>query len=78
MRVFTGLILLLFLGAILLFAIQNQRPVEMRFLNWGISFPLAGVAVASYVLGMLSGWSVLRFFRRSVRRVQEPTHHRHQ
>ncbi len=71
MRLLTGLILLAFLGAILLFAVQKQGPVELRFLNRTLTAPLAGVAVGSYVLGMLSGWSMLRFFRRSVKAVHE-------
>jgi uncharacterized integral membrane protein len=71
MRFLTGLILLVFLGALLVFALQNQGAVEIRFLERRVSFPLAGVAVSAYVLGMLSGWSLLRFLRRSVRAVHE-------
>jgi uncharacterized integral membrane protein len=71
MRFLTGLILLVFLGALLVFSLQNQGAVEIRFLERRVSFPLAGVAVSAYVLGMLSGWSLLRFLRRSVRAVHE-------
>jgi lipopolysaccharide assembly protein A len=71
MRYLTGLLLLVFLVAILLFALQNQRTVEMHFLNNTITLPLAAISVASYILGMLSGWSMLRYFRRSVQRVHE-------
>jgi hypothetical protein len=34
--------------------------------------PVAIVIVAVYLLGMLSGWTVVAFVRRSLRRVAEP------
>jgi uncharacterized integral membrane protein len=71
MRFLTGLILLAVLAVILIFAVQNQRTVDLRFLDRTASFPVAVVAVGAYVLGMLSGWSMLRFFRRSIRAVNE-------
>jgi uncharacterized integral membrane protein len=72
MRVFSGIALLLFLGIVFLFAIQNLATVPVHFLNWKMGFPLATLIVGAYILGMLSGWSVLGFLRRSIHRVQEP------
>jgi hypothetical protein len=46
-------------------------PVDVRFIVWGLSAPVAVVVIAAYVLGMLSGWTVLGIFRRSWRHVTE-------
>jgi uncharacterized integral membrane protein len=72
MRVLSGIVLLVFLGVVFIFSIQNLFWVDVRFLNWSQSFPLATLIVGSYILGMFSGWSVLGFLRRSIHRVQEP------
>jgi len=69
MRYVLGFILLVFLGAIGLFAVQNLRTVSVEFLTWSREVPFAILAVGIYVLGMLSGWSVLAFLRRSIRTV---------
>jgi uncharacterized integral membrane protein len=69
MRTILGILLLIFLGAVGIFAVQNTGPVQVKFLNWGTSQPLALVIVAVYLLGMLSGWNVVAFLRRSLRSV---------
>jgi uncharacterized integral membrane protein len=69
MRTILGILLLIFLGAVGIFAVQNTGPVQIKFLNWGTSQPLALVIVAVYLLGMLSGWNVVAFLRRSLRSV---------
>lgn len=74
MRYIQAAILLFFLGAIGLFAIQNMQSIKVDFLTWSISAPVAIFAVAAYVLGMLTGWTVVAFLRRSIHRVSEPTH----
>ena len=74
MRYIQAAILLIFLGAIGLFAIQNMQSIKVDFLTWSISAPVAIFAVAVYVLGMLTGWTVVAFLRRSIHRVSEPTH----
>jgi lipopolysaccharide assembly protein A len=44
-------------------------------LSWNLQQPVALLAVAVYVVGMLSGWTVLAFMRRSLRQVsQHPGH----
>ena len=70
MRYLLAAVLLAFLGAIVVFALQNTQPVTVRFLNWGATVPFAPLAVVLYVAGMLSGWSVVAFLRRSIRRVR--------
>jgi NADH:ubiquinone oxidoreductase subunit 6 (subunit J) len=72
MRFIQAVILLVFLGAIGIFAIQNFHTTPVFFLHLEehprLHRPLS---VASYLLGMLSGWTVVAFLRRSIRRVSE-------
>ena len=67
MRFLQGLLLLVFLAALFLFAFQNPAPVTVRFLQWGVTTPIPLLVVAVYLLGMLSGWTVVAFLRRSLR-----------
>jgi uncharacterized integral membrane protein len=69
MRVFWFLFLLIFLAAMGAFAFYNQEAVTLRFWNWTQTMSLALVVGAAYVLGMLSGWSVVGMLHRSLRRV---------
>jgi uncharacterized integral membrane protein len=71
LRVFYLLILILLVGAIGVFAYQNAEAVSVQFLNWAVSTPIAAVAGAAYLLGMVSGWTILGIFRRSLYRVTE-------
>ncbi len=74
MRFLQSLIFLIVLVAILIFAVQNTTTQTLRFLNWRLDAPTSLVTVASYGLGMLSGWTVVGFLSRSFRRVTEDTH----
>jgi len=71
MRSIQAVILLVFLAAIGVFALQNRDVVTVRFLTWNLSEPVALVTVVVYFLGMLSGWTVVAFVRRSFRRITE-------
>jgi uncharacterized integral membrane protein len=71
MKYIQAIILLAFLGTIGIFAVQNTSVITVRFLNWAVSAPLALVTVAVYILGMLTGWTVVAFVSRSLRRVTE-------
>jgi uncharacterized integral membrane protein len=71
MRIIQAVLFLVFLGAVGLFAVQNTRSVSVDFLTWQLTAPVALVIVAVYFLGMLSGWTVVAFVRRSLRRVAE-------
>ena len=62
---------LLFLGAIGLFAVQNKEVITVGFWDWKINGSVALLAIGAYVLGMLSGWTVVAFVRRSLRKVRE-------
>ena len=70
MRYILGALLLIFLGTIGIFALENLRPVTVQFLTKSVELPFAFLAVAIYVLGMLSGWSVVSFLKHSIRRVR--------
>jgi lipopolysaccharide assembly protein A len=69
-RFLLGLVLLVFLGALGLFAAQNRQPVTVTFWSWGMTAPVALLAVVAYLLGMISGWNVVAFVRGSIRRVR--------
>jgi uncharacterized integral membrane protein len=71
MRFLQAVIFLVFLGAVGLFAVQNTDVITVNFWSWKIPGPVALLAIAAYVLGMLSGWTVVAFIRRSLRRVAE-------
>ncbi len=75
MRYMQAVVFLAFLVAVAVFAAQNTGVVTVNFLTWNVSQPVALVTVAVYVLGMLSGWTVLAFMRGSFRQVtQNPGH----
>lgn len=69
MRYLLAALLFIFLAFVGLFAVQNTESVRVQFLSWGVTAPLAIVAVGIYFLGMISGWSVVAFLRRSYSRV---------
>jgi lipopolysaccharide assembly protein A len=51
--------------ATLMFAMQNFDVVTMSFLSFKIRAPLAVVAITVYVLGAVTGGSLLALLRRS-------------
>ena len=69
MRFLCFLFLLLFAAAVGGFAYFNQEPVTVRFLQYELTSSLAAIAGAAYLLGMLSGWTVVGMVRRSARTV---------
>jgi lipopolysaccharide assembly protein A len=60
-------VIVVFVAAIVLFAIQNLGMVTMSFLGFSVRAPLAVVAVIVYVLGTITGGSLFALLRRSVR-----------
>jgi uncharacterized integral membrane protein len=71
MRVIQAIMLLAFLGAVGLFAVQNTEAITVTFWTWKATGPVALLAIAVYLLGMVSGGTVVSFFRRSLHRVSE-------
>ena len=71
MRFIQAVIFLAFLGAVGLFAVQNTEAITVEFWTWKVTGPVALLAIVAYLLGMMSGWTVVSFVRRSLRRVSE-------
>jgi uncharacterized integral membrane protein len=69
--------LVAFTLAVVLFAHQNRDEVTLNFFDWTLSASVAAVAGAAYLLGMLSGWSVVGVLRRSLNRTVEWAEQRH-
>jgi lipopolysaccharide assembly protein A len=71
MRVLYFLFLVAFVGVVGLFAYQNNKPETVTFWDrsWELSFPL--IVGGAYLLGMLSGWTVVGMLRRGWRAVAE-------
>ncbi len=59
-------IVVLFVVAMIVFVIQNREVVTMAFLGFSIRSPLALVAAGIYVLGAITGGSLLALLRRSM------------
>jgi lipopolysaccharide assembly protein A len=72
MRLLCFLFLVAFVGAVVAFAMQNQQEITLTFFKWNMTLSVAIVAGGAFLLGMLSGWSVVGMLRRSLRRVTEP------
>jgi uncharacterized integral membrane protein len=58
-------VVLLFAIATLIFALQNLDVVTVSFLRFEMRFPLAVLTIIVYVLGALTGGSLLALLRRS-------------
>jgi uncharacterized integral membrane protein len=69
MRFLYFLFLVIFVAIVAIFAYQNNDNVGIRFFDQGVSLPLSLLVGVVYVLGMLSGWSVVGMLRRSLRRI---------
>jgi uncharacterized integral membrane protein len=65
MRFLCFLFLALFTVAVGAFAYYNQDSVTLRFWEYSFDAPLAAVMAGVYVLGMVSGWTVVGMLRRS-------------
>jgi lipopolysaccharide assembly protein A len=59
-------IIALFVATTVLFAIQNFEIVTMSFLGFNARVPLALLVALIYVLGMVTGGSLLALLRRSL------------
>lgn len=71
MRFLCFLFLLVFAGIVGAFAYFNQQEVTLSFFDRSLTAPIAAVAGAAYVLGMLSGWTIVGMIRRSVHYITE-------
>jgi uncharacterized integral membrane protein len=55
-----------FAAAVIIFALQNLHIVTMFFLGFRASLPLALLAVGIYLLGTVTGGSLLALLRQSI------------
>jgi uncharacterized integral membrane protein len=69
MRVIAFLFLLVVVGALVVLGFQNRESVTLTFLNWSFAADLWLVVGTGYLLGMLSGWALVRLLKRSWHRV---------
>lgn len=61
------IIIIVFIAAIVLFAVQNVQLTTMSFLGFSIRAPLSLLAAVVYVLGALTGGSLYALLRSTVR-----------
>ena len=66
MRIIHTALVVLFAAAIVIFCVQTLDSVPVRYLGWKANIPMPILVPLVYVLGMLTGWSVLSFLRRSI------------
>jgi lipopolysaccharide assembly protein A len=64
MRLLKTIVLLLFFGAVILFAFQNSALVKLRFLSWQLQIPLSLASLLLYVFGAISGGIVLSILKK--------------
>ncbi len=64
MRYVTGTILAILAILTLIFSFQNLGSVDVRFLTWSVNIPMFLIVIVSYLLGMVSGWSVIELLKR--------------
>jgi uncharacterized integral membrane protein len=60
-------IVILFVAVVVIFGIQNRELVTMSFLGFSVRAPLALLAAIVYILGAVTGGSLLALLRRSIR-----------
>jgi uncharacterized integral membrane protein len=64
MRWFNTVVIVVFVAAALIFALQNLQSVMVSFLGFRTSAPLAVLVVIIYLLGMVTGgsaWALMRW-----------------
>lgn len=78
MRWFYTLVVIVFLVAIFIFAMQNFGPVTVQFLSLSIELPIAVFTIAIYLIGMVTGSSLIGIVRSSYRKARpQPHSHSH-
>ena len=59
-------IVIVFVAAIVVFAVQNTGSADVGFLSFAVSAPVALIVAVAYVLGAATGGSLYAVLRRSV------------
>jgi lipopolysaccharide assembly protein A len=63
-------VVIVFVAAMVVFAVQNREAVTMAFLGFSVRAPLALLAIGVYILGAITGGSLFALLRRSVGRMR--------
>jgi len=66
MRWFYMVVICVFAAAVIIFAAQNLEMVTMSFLGFSARVPLALLAAGIYLLGTVTGGSLLALLRQSI------------
>jgi putative membrane protein len=66
-------VVILFAAVTVIFAVQNLQIVTVSFLRLSVQTPLAVLIVVIYVLGTLTGGSLLALLRRSIEGARRTT-----
>jgi uncharacterized integral membrane protein len=70
MRWFYLAVVIVFAAVIIVFAVQNRDMTTVSFLRMSIQMPSAFLIVIAYLLGALTGGSLLALLRKSVQGTQ--------
>jgi lipopolysaccharide assembly protein A len=73
MRWFYIAVICVFAAAVIIFAAQNLEMVTMSFLGFSARVPLALLAAGIYLLGTVTGGSLLALIRQSIERAKRRT-----
>ena len=60
-----GVVAVLLLILVTIFAIQNRASMDVSILVWSFSMPKVFLILGTYVLGMISGWGLVTLVKRS-------------
>ena len=76
MRFIWFVIFLIFVAIIGVFAFENSESIPINYRDQSLSvqtihLPMSVLIGGVYVLGMLTGWTVIGFFKRTVQHVTE-------
>ena len=66
MRWFYLLLLVLMAAAVAVFATHNPDPLTVRYPGGAVDATLPQLVAVTYLLGMVSGWTVLGLVRRTL------------
>ena len=69
MRIIYVLTLIFLVVVIGVFAVQNRELISLRFLDRSVSSPASVMILVIYLLGMVSGWTMVGLVGRLFRRV---------
>ena len=74
MRWFYTLVVIVILAVIVIFALQNLGPVSVQFLSVSLELPIAVFTIAIYLIGMVTGSSLIGMVRTSYRKSRPQQH----